>query len=219
MSLKHLKINGNNSDILPKSVSTGSLTMTTGATAGYLLSSDATGISSWTNPTALAVTAITGTANQIIASAAIGAVTLSLPQNLSTTSAMQFGSIQLGANSVFSQLDSGTFSVTIGAGATGGPFNVMYIRLGQLVLLTFPTMSVTLINPAADFLISGVPVAIQSTNAGTVLTAASSGGNYVDLLRYVPNTGTVLAFVNWPTLAPLGGVAHIVSECTLTYRI
>lgn len=42
------------------------------------------------------VTSITGTANQVVASASTGAVTLSLPQSIATTSGVQFGSFGVG---------------------------------------------------------------------------------------------------------------------------
>jgi hypothetical protein len=42
------------------------------------------------------VTSITGTANQIVASASTGAVTLSTPQSIGTTSSVQFGSFGVG---------------------------------------------------------------------------------------------------------------------------
>ena len=42
------------------------------------------------------VTSITGTANQIIASASTGSVTLSTPQSINTTSSVQFGSFGVG---------------------------------------------------------------------------------------------------------------------------
>jgi hypothetical protein len=53
---------------------------------------------SWTsdyNATVAGVNSITGTANQVIASASTGAVTLSLPQSIATTSAVQFNTVQL----------------------------------------------------------------------------------------------------------------------------
>ncbi len=43
------------------------------------------------------VSSIAGTANQVIASGATGAVTLSLPQSIATSSTLQFGAIGLGA--------------------------------------------------------------------------------------------------------------------------
>ncbi len=43
------------------------------------------------------VASITGTANQVVASAANGAITLSLPQAIATTSTVQFGKVGIGA--------------------------------------------------------------------------------------------------------------------------
>lgn len=54
------------------------------------------GIPSWQNPPASGVTSITGTANQVIASASTGAVTLSLPQSINTAASVQFGSFGVG---------------------------------------------------------------------------------------------------------------------------
>ena len=59
---------------------------------------------STTVPSGSAVTSITGTANQVIASASTGAITLSLPQSIATTSAVQFNSVQFNANNAL--LDS-----------------------------------------------------------------------------------------------------------------
>jgi len=53
------------------------------------------GIPSWQTPAA-GVTSITGTANQVIASASTGAVTLSTPQSIGTASSVQFGSFGVG---------------------------------------------------------------------------------------------------------------------------
>ena len=50
------------------------------------------------------VSSITGTANQVIASASTGGVTLSTPQNIGTTSAVQFNSVQF--NTTNALLDS-----------------------------------------------------------------------------------------------------------------
>ncbi len=53
------------------------------------------GIPSWATPSG-GVTSITGTTNQVIASASTGAVTLSTPQSIATTSSVQFGSFGVG---------------------------------------------------------------------------------------------------------------------------
>lgn len=62
-----------------------------------------------------AVTSITGTANQVIASASVGAVTLSTPQDIGTASTPQFGAIGIGAAVATSRLVA-----VNGAGPTTG---------------------------------------------------------------------------------------------------
>lgn len=59
------------------------------------------------------VSSITGTANQVIASASTGPVTLSLPQNIATSSTVQFGTEGLGSTTVASSILSLT-STTLG---------------------------------------------------------------------------------------------------------
>ena len=63
------------------------------ASSGYVLSSTTGGVLSWTAAAGAGVTSITGTTNQIIASASTGAVTLSTPQDIATTSNVNFGSV------------------------------------------------------------------------------------------------------------------------------
>src|SRR6185295_983195 len=53
-----------------------------------------------------AVTSIAGTANQVIASASVGAVTLSLPQSIAVGSSVQFGALGLGTTAPASVLNS-----------------------------------------------------------------------------------------------------------------
>ena len=65
---------------------------------------DASGTVAYLSDVAGAVTSITGTANQVIASAPTGAVTLSLPQSIATTSAVQFNSVRF--NTADALLDS-----------------------------------------------------------------------------------------------------------------
>jgi len=60
------------------------------------------------------VTSITGTANQVIASASTGAVTLSLPQSIATTSTPQFGRLGIGGASPSNQ------ALAISASISGG---------------------------------------------------------------------------------------------------
>jgi len=66
-------------------------------TAGYYLQSNGSGSPpTWTAVATGGVSSITGTSNQVIASASTGAVTLSLPQSIATSSSVQFGSFGVG---------------------------------------------------------------------------------------------------------------------------
>ncbi len=65
-------------------------------TAGQMLTSNGTAVY-WSSPAAGGVTSITGTANQITASASTGAVTLSAPQNLHTGANFQVNSLGVGS--------------------------------------------------------------------------------------------------------------------------
>lgn len=60
------------------------------------------------------VSSITGTANQVIASSPTGAVTLSLPQSIATTSAVTFGSV------AFNPTTQGIVGTTVGDNAVTG---------------------------------------------------------------------------------------------------
>jgi hypothetical protein len=86
---------------------------TSGAFSSVFTMTGATNVTFPTTGTLLtsagAVTSITGTANQVIASASTGAVTLSLPQSIATSSSPTFVTV------------TGTTSVV--AGATGSPAN------------------------------------------------------------------------------------------------
>lgn len=64
-------------------------------TAGQVLTVSG-GTVAWATPAAGGVSSITGTANQVIASASTGAITLSTPQSIGTASSVQFGSFGVG---------------------------------------------------------------------------------------------------------------------------
>jgi len=81
------------------------------------------------------VTSITGTLNQVIASSPTGAVTLSLPQDIATTSNVQFNSVQFNSNAAlldmlgntileFDPKPSSVNFITIGNSITGDNPNI-----------------------------------------------------------------------------------------------
>lgn len=71
------------------------------STSNYALTTDGSGNLTWRGNKIAgstgAVSSITGTANQVIASAAVGDITLSLPQSIGTASTPTFGSLTLSA--------------------------------------------------------------------------------------------------------------------------
>jgi len=68
-----------------------------GTSGQYLTTGGASANPSWTTVASSGVTSITGTTDQVIASASTGAVTLSLPQSINTTSTPRFGQLAIGA--------------------------------------------------------------------------------------------------------------------------
>ena len=132
--------------------SSGSVTMTAGTTpaaqtytlptaypasSGYVLASTTGGQLSWTAAAGAGVTSITGTTNQIIASASTGAVTLSTPQDIATTSNPTFASallnnIYVGASPNYISTTSGTLYLTSSGGISTGNVGID----GRLTALT-----------------------------------------------------------------------------------
>ena len=123
------------------------------------------------------VASITGTANQVIASAATGAVTLSLPQSIATTSNVTFGSV------TFSPTTSGIVGTTTNDNAAAG-------KVGELVTsqVTFGssnaftsgnTVNITSISlTAGDWDVCGnaglnSTTTVTSLNAGISTTSAT----------------------------------------------
>lgn len=120
------------------------------------------------------VLSITGTANQVIASAATGAVTLSLPQNIGTGNSPTFTGLNLSATAT--QLVLGTGSRQTGISATapvssltytipdaGGTANFMLDKGNYTISGTWT--NVTLVTPAL-----GTPSALVLTNASGTVT-------------------------------------------------
>lgn len=81
---------------------------------------------SWIGASGSGVTSITGTANQVIASASTGAVTLSLPQSIATSSTVQFAKLGLGGAASNNQL-SITGKASVGFGDLAAPSNGLIV--------------------------------------------------------------------------------------------
>ena len=79
---------------LPYQSAASTTTFLAAGTNGYVLTL-AGGVPTWAAATASGVTSITGTTSQIIASASTGAVTLSLPQSIATSSTPTFAEVTI----------------------------------------------------------------------------------------------------------------------------
>ena len=112
------------------------------------------------------VTALSGTTNQVIVSSSTGAVTLSTPQNIGTTSSPQFFSIGLGS----------------GAGPIAGAVSILGNYYGQSLFSTSP------------FGIADTPTLVAAANnesfTGLNVTPILNTSGYASLSYYGINLGT-----------------------------
>jgi len=101
------------------------------AASGYVLASTTGGAMSWVSASSLGnVTSITGTANQVIASSPTGAVTLSLPQDIATTSSVAFGQVTVDGISTYNtQTTTTTSTATVPISGTTRASQKSVIRI------------------------------------------------------------------------------------------
>jgi hypothetical protein len=134
--------------------------------------------------TAFGVASITGTANQVIASAATGDVTLSLPQSIATTSSPTFGSLTL------------TAALTVPNGGTGlQTATTAYSLMASGTTATGAWQAVGT-GSTGQILTSGGAAALPTWSTATFPTTAgtsgtllqSNGTNFVNTTATYPGT-------------------------------
>lgn len=162
------------------------------------------------------VDSITGTANQVIASAATGPVTLSLPQNIGTASAVQFGSVTSSGDIITTAgvLYSGTalgsqgtlalYSPTAAKGIlflqgqdNVGNFNVILknASFGQSTTFTIPdpgnsTANFIVSQTATPQLINAIKFSTTSGIIGTTTNDNAAAGSVGELISSVISAGS-----------------------------
>lgn len=170
---------------------------TTGGTNNYVLTTNGSGTTTWTDASTVIggyVSSITGTANQVIASASTGAVTLSLPQSIATSSTPQFSALGLGgaAGSASTLKITGTASgsVAVAVAATvGGDYTI------------------TLPKGSTDFSATGgAGQVVQQASAGAAFTVAPLASTSLsDVVTWVAVTFDAAMFTaasgNWTVAA------------------
>ena len=136
--------------------STGSVLVVSSITAGTAMNVSATTGSVTINN--LGVTSLTGTANQVTASASTGAVTLSLPQAIATSSTPQFAGLTI----------AGTGAVSIGS-TTAGTMNNVAIGATTATTAKFTGLTVGYVSVGSATYVADANTNIVGCNrAGTV---------------------------------------------------
>lgn len=128
------------------------------------------------------VSSITGTANQVVASGATGAVTLSLPQSIATTSNLRFGSLTLNGAADASAL------LTLASTTQG--FLPPRMTTAQRNLIASPAEGLTIYNTSTgqmNLYAAGVWTALTMSAGGTV----NAGTQY--MLGYYAANGTAIS--------------------------
>jgi hypothetical protein len=160
--------------------------------SGYILFSGAT--PSWAQLSGQAVTAITGTANEITSSASVGSVTLSLPASLTFTGKTVTGGTFL----------SGAFNGTVGATTPStGAFTT--IATNDLVTISNGSGGEMLrLNVAGNF-VTGSPAFVTFNDGSSHNSYLGHGGvaNAFDIstsisggvIRFLPSSGTLAGSV------------------------
>lgn len=208
---------------------TNTIKITTGASNGYFLTSDASGNASWTNSTGVAVTSLTGTANQVLVngtsgSATTGAITLTTPQSIGTGSSPTFNGLTL-TNPL--TLANGGTSANLAA-SNGG---ILYSTASAVAILggtaTASKMLLSGSSTTPSWSTSTIPSSAGSTANKFLI---SDGTNYVlsgSALSLAGNLTTSGAFastftmtnttsVTFPTSGTLATTANTVASATGT---
>ena len=178
----------------------GVLTRIPNGTSGQFFGANTGAAPTWQMPAVTGgVASITGTANQVIASASTGAVTLSLPQSIAVTSVVQFGRLTLGGTAATSPL---TFVTNTDATASAGRWYYNTIRLGFALAGTIlrvplsndvaPTPGQILIgNAAGTYTVSAI------SSANNSFTVANAPGSITLGLNMAFQTLTDGATITW----------------------
>lgn len=140
------------------------------------------------------VASITGTANQVIASNPTGAVTLSLPQSIATTSAVAFGSLQITTPTTSGIYDSNN-NLILNTIQVGSAQN--YVAVFNNVTGSPPGIATEGINADVGLTIQtkglGNIAMYNGSNLALVLTAVASAVNYIDLVQSATGNAPIIA--------------------------
>jgi hypothetical protein len=196
-------------------------------TNGQILTSNGSTAPTWTSLSSLGVTSITGTANQVIASASTGAVTLSTPQDIATTSSPTFNSLTL------------TTPLAVSSGGTGravGNYSVFANEIHVSKNGNDTTGDGTLINPVLTItkaltLIAGLKKTIIvhpgdypesptiSTANTTIATSELTGANTTISGTLTLSAAARVSGIKLTNLTITGSGNTYISNCTVDTQV
>ena len=200
--------------VLASATGTSTYTMYLPAMSGpntYVLTSDGTGNTYWSNPlsSVSGVSKIMGTANQVIASAPTGPVTLSLPQSIANFSNVEFG--YLAINNA-----TGNFAQVIISQATGAVDGLCMTGTTQAVTTTQNAIYIgTTFSPTNNTTLN--MVGINNTPSFIAPGATTITGAYCDYINPVvsSNIGIIGQLCGQYIAAGSSSAGTINSSCAL----
>ena len=129
------------------------------------------------------VTSITGTANQVITSSSTGAVTLSLPQDIATTSSPTFQNMLLNGSLTVNLDGTGSDGVIYVNSSTGSPQSTLRWNGAQWIF--DDNVYITQTSATTNARIS--PLALTATSSGTAAVGIATSLDYVTESTYSGN--------------------------------
>jgi len=178
----------------------------------------------------LGVNSLTGTANQITASASTGAVTLSLPQNISSTATVTFGTVtstgaitDTGNRVVTSVTPTAGTGINISSLTSTGPstaftinnLGVTSLTGGTYLRVSQSTGSVTLTNLGVTNILNGTGISIDA-NTGTVTITNTGVTTFNGASGSVFGVGSLTAGTRVAVSASTGSVTISVPDVGVT---
>ena len=172
------------------SASTGSVTVTNAGVTAFNGSAGSV----------FGVGSITGTANQVTASASTGSVTLSLPQSIATSSTPQFAGLTIagtGGVTIGSTTAGSMDNVAIGA-TTASTIRVTGMTLGYASVATTPYTATAASNIIGVTHAGAAAVTLPANTAGRVVTVKDEQGNAgTQNITVTPASGTIDGSANY----------------------
>jgi hypothetical protein len=196
------------------SLTAGSGITLSGSTGAVTISANGSGL----------VTSITGTTNEVIASSSTGAVTLSLPQAIATTSSVTFGNVTDSALTPNGMLYAGAGGLLT---STAAPTNGQLLigSTGSAPVLTTLTAGtgVTITNGAGSITINATGTSGVTSITGTanqVIASASTGAVTLSLPQSIATTSAVqFGTIVQSDLAAVTGISATTSGSTATLAL